>query len=306
MKRAVVLGANGFVGTWVVKELINNNVFVYAVVRDKNSDLEKLHNLKNVEIIYCSLENILNLDQYIKVKDIDVLYNFAWNGSAGSKRMDAKLQLDNVLWTINSVQAARNLGCKRFVGAGSIMEKESIMANYTQQNAPGMAYIYGDAKVAAHCMSKSVAASLGIDHVWGLITNAYGEGEYSPRFVNTTIRKIIDREVLNFTSGIQNYDFVYISDVAKAFYLLGLYGRNNCEYVIGSSYAKPLKEFIIEIQQKLAPDQELNFGNVPFTGINLSIEEFDTTMTETDTGFKASVSFGDGIKKTMEWIKTIE
>lgn len=306
MKKAIVTGANGFVGHWLVKKLVKNDIYVYAVVRDENSQVDSIKNLNNVKIVYCDLENISKLDNIITDRDIDVFYHFAWNGSAGNARVDERLQMNNVLWTVDSVRVASKIRCKKFVGAGSVMEKESLLATYTQGNAPGMAYIYGDAKIAAHCISKSVAGQLGIEHIWAMITNAYGEGELSPRFVNTTIRKIINNDSLQFTSAAQNYDFVHISDVARAFFLIGENGKNNCEYIIGSSNAKPLKEFIIELQQALAPDKELLFGNVPFTGINMPLENFDTSHTENDTGFRAKISFGEGVKRTMEWLELQE
>ena len=42
--------------------------------------------------------------------------------------------------------------------------------------------------------ARRMAANIGIELVWPMITNAYGVGELSPRFVNTTLRKIINGE----------------------------------------------------------------------------------------------------------------
>ena len=96
-----------------------------------------------------------------------------------------------------------------------------------------MGYIYGMGKHIAHCMCKSVATNIGIDLLWPMISNAYGVGELSPRFVNTTLRKIINGETLQFTAATQNYDFVYVSDVAQAFYKVAINGKPFCEYMIG-------------------------------------------------------------------------
>jgi nucleoside-diphosphate-sugar epimerase len=198
---------------------------------------------------------------------------------------------------------AHHIGCVRYVGAGSIMEDETIAANFAQENRPGEAYIYSDGKLAAHLMGKSVAAKLGIDFVWTKITNAYGPNEISPRFINTTLRKILTHEDLQFTSATQNYDFVYIDDVAEAFYRIGENGKPFGEYMIGSSDAKPLRSFIEEIVNTLAPDRKPLFGDIPFTGINLPLETFDTKITEAVTGFKAGTPFPTGIKNTMDWLK---
>jgi UDP-glucose 4-epimerase len=306
MRKAIVTGANGFVGSHLVKELIDNNVEVVSIVRNKDSNLELLPKSDNNRIIYCDLSEIENLSNLISDRDIDVFYHFAWQGSAGQDRADERLQTKNAIWTVDSVRVAKELGCKKFVGAGSIMEKETIAAVYTDDNEPGLGYIYGTGKLTAHCISKSVAANIGIDHIWTMITNAYGPGELSPRFINTTLRKIINNEPLQFTAATQNYDFIYITDVAKAFYYIGLQGKPFNSYTIGSAKAKPLKEFIIKLQEELAPEISLNFGDVPFTGINMPLENFSTENLERDTDFKPIVSFKDGVRYTMNWLKEME
>lgn len=181
-----------------------------------------------------------------------------------------------------------------------------MAAAYTQGNRPGLGYIYGGGKVIAHILCMSVAVKEGIELVWPKITNAYGPGERSPRLVNSTIRKCIAGESPQFTAGTQNYDFVYIDDIARAFRLIGENGKAFHHYLIGSGKAKPLKEFLLEMQQAIAPNLAFNFGDIPFTGIDLPLVQFDTTDTERDTGFKAEISFAEGCRRTMKWWKQEE
>ncbi len=301
MKKVLVTGANGFVGGWLVRELVKNGIEVLAL------DLEGHDgNLAKSELVTFrafDFSRVGELDNVIADGEYDTFYHFAWIGSAGNGRTDEKLQLNNALWTAECLKFAASKGCKRFVMAGSIMEKEAAVATTKQGSCPGLPYIYGVGKLAAHYICKPIANSLGIELVWAIITNAYGEGERSPRFVNTTIKKIINGEPLQFTSGVQNYDFVYVEDVARAFYLIGKCGKANCEYVIGSSNARPLKEFIIEMKEALCPECELVFGDVPFTGTNMPLEAFSTADTERDTGFHAQISFTDGVRRTMDWLR---
>ena len=213
--------------------------------------------------------------------------------------------MQNALNTVECLKAAKALGCSRFVCAGSIMEYEVEATVHSQGSHPGIWYIYGMGKHIAHCMCKSVAANIGIDLLWPMITNAYGVGELSPRFVNTTLRKIINKEPLQFTAGTQNYDFVYVSDVAQAFYKVALKGKPFCEYMIGSGDAKPLREFIIEMVESCGPDCTPLFGDVPFTGTNMPLSTFDIADIKSDCGFEPKVSFAQGTKMTMEWLKTL-
>lgn len=304
MKKVIVTGANGFVGSALVKELVKNDVEVLAMdIPGCNGNLPVCDKVKFLPL---ALDNISGLKDLIDDRDFDCFYHFAWAGSAGAARADTKLQLQNAQWTIDCLRAAKEVGCKKFVAAGSIMEHETMAAAFASGNKPGLGYIYGSGKLVAHTMAMSVAADIGIDLVWAEITNAYGVGELSPRMVNTTIRKVIKGEEPQFTAGTQNYDFVYIDDVAKAFYLIGKNGKPFNEYLIGSSNAKPLKEFLLEMKAAIAPDLNFIFGDIPFTGINLPLEKYDCSKTEKDTGFKAQISFGEGCRRTMEWLKQVE
>ncbi len=303
MKKVIITGADGFVGSYTVKHFLNEGVEVIAL--DVSKTPNRLESHVNLKYLQLDISNASALIEEIPKDEYDAFIHFAWAGSAGNERINYNLQMQNALNTVECLKIAKILGCKRFVCAGSVMEYEVEAAIHTQGSKPGMAYIYGMGKHIAHSMCKSVAADIGIDLIWPMITNAYGVGEISPRFVNTTIRKIINKEPLQFTAATQNYDFVYITDVAKAFYLITQNGKPFCEYMIGSSTARPLKEFILEMQQALAPEAVPIFGDVPFTGTNMPLSTFDTTAIEEDCGFRAEVSFAEGTRLTMEWLMTL-
>ena len=299
MENVIITGGSGFVGRNTVKCFLSHGCKVLSIDRTEKGpfDAEGLTHLQ------CDVFNVKVLKDKLPVEVYDTFVHFAWAGSAGQARVDYNLQMKNALMTVECMKVAKEIGCSRFVCAGSIMEYEVEAAVHTQGSLPGMGYIYGMGKHIAHCLCKSVAADIGIELVWPMITNAYGVGELSPRFVNTTLRKIINGEPLKFTAATQNYDFVYVTDVAKAFYLIAKNGKPFCEYMIGSGNARPLKEFILEMQQTLAPNAVPLFGDVPFTGTNMPLETFSIEDTAKDTGFKPEVSFAEGARMTMEWLR---
>ena len=139
-----------------------------------------------------------------------------------------------------------------------------------------------------------------------MLTNAYGEYESSPRFINTTLRKIIHREPLEFTAGTQIYDFIHVEDAAQALIAIGEKGKTNSSYVIGSGKATALRQFIETIGKTLAPEQTLLFGNVPYTGVQLPVEKFSIEKLTKDTGFVPEISFENGIARTMGWLRSRE
>lgn len=301
MQNVIITGADGFVGSNVADYFLSQDIKVLAIGRKDKP--QRLVPHKNLVYLQCDVSDGERMLREIPVGIYDTLLHFAWTGSAGEARMDYRLQMQNALNSVELLKVSKKLGCRRFVGAGSIMEYEIEAAVHSQGSRPGMAYIYGMGKHVAHSMCKSVAADIDMEFVWPMITNAYGVGERSPRFVNTTLRKIINGEQLQFTSATQNYDFIYITDVARAFYLIAENGKAFCEYIIGSGNARPLKEFIMEMQQALAPNMTPAFGSVPFTGTNIPLNVFDTKATEEDCGFSAEISFAEGAGMTMKWLQ---
>ena len=304
MQNVIISGADGFVGSYTVKHFLAHGKNVLAL--DMAETPRRLENHPKLIYKQCDISNADALRKVLAGGNYDTFIHFAWAGSSGEARMDYNLQMQNALNTVECLKVAKEVGCMRFVCAGTIMEYEVEAAIHAQGTRPGMGYIYGMGKHIAHCMCKSVAANIGIDLLWPMITNAYGVGEFSPRFVNTTLRKIINGEPLQFTAATQNYDFVYVSDVAKAFYLVAEKGAPFYEYMIGSGNARPLKEFILEMVEACALDAKPLFGDVPFTGTNMPLSTFAIDAIKKDCGFEPDVPFAQGTKMTMDWLRSVD
>lgn len=302
MKKAIVTGANGFIGTALCKELSRQGVSVIAIVRNEEENIANIESLDGIRIVYSDLSEFKNLHEKISDRDIDVLYHLAWVGSAGPLRGNADVQFNNIKYTCDTVEACSKMNCKRFVFASSIMEYE-IEAVMATDAAPGINTLYSSAKVSADYMARTIAGSLGVDYIRAVISNIYGPGELSPRLVNTSIRKLLKGEHCAFSAGEQTYDFIYIDDAAKTFIAIAEKGVANRTYYIGSQNPRPLKEFLCELRDQVDSKLEIGLGEIPFNGVSLTYTEFDIYAVKNDTGFVPSVSFTEGIKNTIEWIK---
>lgn len=299
MKKVVITGAAGFVGSALTKKLLSKNIEVFAI------DMKEAIGIESPLLHYysCNIFESKTIKNILKnIKDINVFYHLAWKGSAGPLRNDENCQIENALCAVSMYKIADEIGCNKFVFAGTIAEFETNVAIYEQNTRPQLSYIYGAGKILAHNLLKPISNSLNTKLVWAYITNAYGEGEKSPRLINTTINKCIDGVAPIFSSGTQNYDFVYIDDVANAFYLIGKKGLENKGYIIGSGKAQPLKNFLVELVSTCNPKLKPIFGAVPFTGVNLPLSYFSTDEIKKDCGFEAKISFKEGIKRTYNWL----
>lgn len=302
MKKAIVTGANGFIGTALCKELSRQGISVIAVVRNKEENISSIESLDGLRIVYSDLSEFRNLHEVISDRDVDVLYHLAWVGSAGPLRGNAEVQFKNIKYTCDTAEACSKMNCKRFVFASSIMEYE-IEAVMSTDATPGINTLYSSAKVSADYMARTIAGSLGIDYIRAVISNIYGPGELSPRLVNTSIRKMLNGEHCAFSAGEQIYDFIYIDDAARTFIAIAEKGVANRTYYIGSQNPKPLKEFLCELRDQVDPNIEIGLGEIPFNGVSLKYNEFNIHAVKEDTGFVPKVSFADGIQNTIKWIK---
>jgi UDP-glucose 4-epimerase len=302
LKKAIVTGATGFVGKWVVRELLNNGVEVIAIAREGSKKLSIFEGL-SVKVVECNLNHLAKLPELISDRDIDIVYHFAWQGISDADTKDSVIQIQNLQATLDVLNAMTVMGIKAFVGAGSLHEAESQLEMMDNKVISNLGYMYKAAKIAAHYMGKAKAGDSKIKFFWPIISNTYGEGEESGRLINMVIRKVLVGESPDLSSGEQYYDFVHISDVAKAFYLIGEKGKNGSNYIIGSGYARPLKEFLSEVGRIANPNVELGFGKIKASVVNMPHETFNMTNLIEDTGFEPKVSFEEGITRTVEWIK---
>ncbi len=309
MKKAIVTGATGFIGKFLVRELVKQNIEVIAVVRKGTKNINTINTLP-VKIVECNIADYCMLPDIIADRDIDTVFHIAWQGVSDQDARNETIQMQNLQSTLDLIDAMHAMEIDCFIGCGSMHEAESLVEMREDKVISNLGYMYKAAKTAAHWMGKAKCGAYGIRFFWPLI-NTYGEEEKSTRLVNTIIRKVLRGESPDLSAGNQYYDFVHISDVSRALILIAEKGVDGTNYTIGSGDAKPLKEFL-KIVGQIANDLrggdpiELGFGKITSNVIFLPISTFDVTKLYEDTGFKTLVPFKEGIERTARWIKEDE
>lgn len=301
MNKAIVTGASGFIGKQLINELLSRKVKIVAL--DIRFD-DVLLQSEGITCINCKDKNPFDLQNELADLKADTFFHLAWAGTSGALRADYTVQLNNVKLACDYVTVASKIGCKRFVYASSINEMETYEYLQSDDINPSGGYIYGTGKLAAHLMGEVVAKQNGIDFIPVIITNIYGAGEKSARLINTSIRQLLNKEHCSFTEGKQTYDFIYITDAIASIVEVAEKGKAFNRYYIGSGNPKPLREFLLEMKDVVDSSAELGLGDLPFNGIDISYKQFKLKKVEEDTGYKNKISFKDGIKMTMDFIKS--
>lgn len=298
----MVTGASGFIGKYLVAELLSAGWRVVAGVHDEHGAESLASWCSGAKVVVCGMDDWGPLAEAATGEAPEVFFHLAWGGYAtcGSKGTDA--QLASVAGSIAALRCAYFTGCDRFVGAGSIHEIEGLVDLGREAPSGTPMNKYKAAKLSAHHLCKAEATELGIDFLWPKITNAYGPGEVSSRLVNTMIRKLLTGESPDLTDGWQPYTFVYATDVARALRLIAERGRPFADYVIGAEEVAPLRIWLERAGVVVAPDVELGFGRMA-RGVRLEQTELYTESLFSDTGFRTEVSFEEGIRRTAEWMR---
>lgn len=301
MKRAIVTGATGAIGTALIKELIKNDIEVLVFCRKDSQRNKNIPESPLVTVKYCSLEDMATLANDT-CKEYDVFYHFAWMGTTGASRNDMYLQNKNVEYALDAVTLAKRFGCRKFIGAGSQAEYgrfEGVLKPNTPQNPENG---YGIAKLCAGYMTREEANKLGIEHIWVRVLSVYGPCDTENSMVMSAVNKLKHNIVPEFTKGEQKWDYLHSSDAARAFYLLGEKGVNGKTYVLGSGQARPLYEYIFEIKEAVNPSCEVRLGAVPYGDRQVMHLQADISELSSDTGFVPCVEFKEGIEKLVNSI----
>lgn len=303
MDVAVVTGATSMIGFAAVEQLVKNNVKVYAVVREKSPNLSRLNQFKDINIVECSLDSLAGLTEKIKEK-CNVFYHFAWAHTGAKRDENLKFQTENINFTIDAVNVAAALGCTKFIGAGSQAEYGVVNKPSINEETPvNPCTPYGICKYAACRLAFEQCKRNGIEYVWTRIFSVYGAYNKRSAMVTTCIEKMLKSEETNFTKGEQMWDYMYSKDIGRAFYLLGLYGKNGSVYNIGSGSARPLYEYINLISKYTENTAKINLGAIPYKENAVMNLCADISKLTTDTGFRPMYNFEQGIKENIEFIK---
>jgi nucleoside-diphosphate-sugar epimerase len=298
MKRAIITGATGVIGTALIDKLISEEVEVLVFCRKDSKRNNVIPNHPLVQKQYCSLNELATVENNTG-KSFDVFYHFAWAGTTGSAREDMYLQNQNVIYSLDAVGAASRFGCKTFIGAGSQAEYGRAEGSLKATTPTFPETGYGIGKLCAGLMSAKRAKQLGMNHIWVRVLSIYGPNDGPQSMVMSTISKLKKGIVPEFTKGEQLWDYLYSEDAANAFYLLGKSDITQKIYVLGSGRVRPLVDYIKDIRDIVSPSSELMLGAIKYSPNQVMYLRADTDDLVKDIGFEAIVPFETGIKNIL-------
>ena len=302
MKIAVVTGADGFIGTHLLHRLVQNGVEVWALVVADRCCLERINFSESVHIIQCDFERLATYANRLPA-NVDVFYHLAWNGVAPETRDKMELQIRNIPMTLEALRLAKTCNAKKFVFPGSTTEYMYSNGLINQDVVPAPQNAYGAAKLSARYFCEQLARQLDISFIYAVITGVYGGDRIDNNVISYTIQELLDGRCPKLTKAEQLWDYIHISDLTKALYLVAEKGKNGTFYTIGHGDNQPLVAYLYQIRDCINPQLPLGIGEIPYSYQKLPSSCVDLTNIINDTGFFPEIPFSEGIQEVIQQIK---
>jgi len=296
LKNVIVYGASGFIGSKLVDKLCNKGYVVYAVISEEDDLDYKV--CENAILIRCNLQNAKGRLSKLVNQKIDVFYDLAWDSINNGGLLSYEKQIRNVEYALDLISEAHELGVKRFVGAGSINQQE-LFRSEGKYSFDDKHKFYRVAMQACEDMGAALAYDYGMEFVWPLLTNVYGENEMSERLMNTLVRELLDNHEYGMSLCEQLYDFIYIDDAVEIFERLGEKGNTRTRYIIGGGNPRKLRDYISVVEKKVNTNGKVLYGMFEYKGMLYTKEEMCTDCLYTDIDYYPRVNFETGIEKMI-------
>ena len=302
MKKAVIAGADGFIGRHLTERLLQAGAEVWACVYPGSPTKDIYLGREGVHTV-CAEFSALGEHAADFPRDPEVFYDFAWQGVNADARDDLEVQMENIPMTLECVRFAHAIGAKKFVMPGSTSEYLEYGRPIDARALPTPQNAYGSVKIALRYLSQALAEQLGLGLIYAVITGIYAADRRDNNVIFYTIDKLLRGEKPSLTRLEQKWDYVYIDDVAEALFLIGEKGVPGRFYAVGHGDNQPLSRYIEEIRACIDPGLPLGLGEVPYKNGRLPSSCIDLTALREDTGFMPRVSFSEGIRRVIDTMK---
>ena len=170
----------------------------------------------------------------------------------------------------------------KFINSGTIEETYAewhINKGLPYSSAQGN---YAIAKLSSRDMCAMVAYIEKIDYIHTRLSVPLSPDLSIGGYISKTLKKIVDKESYEPPTNDQLFDIIFTHDVAQAYYLIGLHGKNKADYFIGSGKPTKLNDYFKQFEQAIS--------GIQIKENNYTSAFFKTEQLFTDTGFVASTN----------------
>ena len=318
-----ITGGAGFIGSHVVRQFVKKypeyqiytlDALTYAGNLENLRDIENEPNYSFIKADIIDQESILSLFEEIR---FDGVIHLAAESHVDRSISDPLAFVQtNVLGTVNLLNACRaiwngDFDGKRFyyVSTDEVYGTLGEEGLFTEDTAYDPRSPYSASKASSDHFVRAYGETYGLPYVLSNCSNNYGEYHFPEKLIPLFINNIIQNKPLPvYGNGDFTRDWLYVQDHAKAIDLIYHKGQNHSTYNIGGfnewKNIDLVKLLCAQMDQKLGREKGSSEKLITFVKDRPGHDKryaIDATKLNKGLGWYPSVTFEEGLSKTIDW-----
>ena len=302
-KRVLITGGAGFIGSHTVDSFLKKGFNVHVIDNLVGGNLKNIEHLKNNKNFQFEKQDILKLDKVRKfISECEYVVHFAGIGDiVPSIKYPKKYFENNVLGTVKLLDILNPKKIKKFVYAASSSCYGKAKTPTDENHLINPLYPYALSKYQGeqialhwHKVYKFPVNSIRIFNAYG--TRSRTTGAYGAVF-GVFLKQLIAKQPLTVVGdGTQRRDFLYVSDVAEAFYLATTTKITGSIWNLGSGNPQSVKKLVQLLNPKKVIFIPKRPGEPNITYANIK-------KIQKDLKWKPIISFEEGVSTILDNIE---
>ncbi len=307
MKRILVTGGAGFVGSNLCEKLLNDGNYVICLdnfFTGSKANVENFANNPNFELVNHDVT-----DEYLN--DVDQIYNLACPASPPHYQYDPiKTMKTSVLGIINMLELAKK--CNATILQASTSEvygnpnvHPQLESYWGNVNPIGIRSCYDEGKRCAETLMMDYHRQLGIDTKIVRIFNTYGpnmaqnDGRVVSNFILQALR---NEDITIYGDGSQTRSFCYVDDLVE-----GLIKMMNSKLTGPVNLGNPSERTVLDFAKLIIKMTNSNskIVNKPLPSDDPIKRRPDISLAKRELDWQPTVDIADGLNKTIEYFKKL-
>ncbi len=314
MKKVLITGADGFIGSHLTEKLVAEGYSVRALALYNSFNdwgwLETVSCLDKIEVVTGDVRDPFFCKEI--TRDIDIVFHLAaliaipYSYVAPGSYVDT-----NINGTVNMCKAAMENGVKRFIHTSTSETYGTALYVPIDEKHPMQPQSpYSASKIAADAMAMSFFNSFEFPLTIARPFNTYGPRQSARAVIPTIITQIASgMKQIKLGDVSPTRDFNYVEDTCRGFLALATSDETIGKTVnIGSNYEISVGDTLNLIKEIMQSDVEFVLDEQRIRPKNSEVHRLwcDNTLIKTLTGFEPQYTIKEGLTKTIEWFTNSE
>lgn len=310
--KALIIGGGGFVGPYLVRELVDNQGMEVDVTKTEKENLS----LDNVGVYNLDILDINQITELLGKLRPDYIFHLAAQSSVAYSWKNPGLTIDvNIKGCANLLDAVRQLDYKPrvlLIGSGEeyghIRTKECPIV---EDNVLRPGNIYAATKSCQNMMGRIYSDAYDLDIMMVRAFNHIGPNQ-TPMFVVADfckqvadIEKGLTEPVIYVGNLSAKRDFTDVRDVVRAYAMLVKGGVKGETYNVGTGHAIAIQEILDMIVSQSSVDIKVEVDKNKLRPVDVPIIEPDITKIKNTVGWVPEIKLETTLKETLEYWRGI-